>query len=180
MSDFSIDLETLGNRPYSVIIAIGICKFDRTSGEVSSGQSLLIDPDNAVDYGLNMDPSTVLWWMNQSDAARQVFQPGKGMMLPDALQIITNYLAAFGFDKQSCIWGNGSGFDVNLLENAYEKVGLKCPWNFWQARDMRTVVDLAGVNPKQDYVREGTHHNAIDDAQFQAMVIADCIRRLTA
>ena len=54
------------------------------------------------------------------------------------------------------------------------------PWKFWNVRDVRTVVDLAKPfrNLKKDYKRKGTHHNALDDAIFQASYVSDMTQAL--
>ena len=75
MIDFSIDLETLGNKPYSVILDIGIVAFHRDTDTVDEGTNILVNAQDCVAHGLRMNADTVLWWMNQSDAARSVFAP---------------------------------------------------------------------------------------------------------
>lgn len=174
MKDYSTDIETFGSRPYSVILSIGIVGFDRDTGEIDDGIELNIDAADCVAKGLRMDASTVLWWLKQSDQARAAIAGGSS--LEYALKMLTNYLNDTGFDKQSRVWGNGSGFDVNLLEDAYEVQGAKCPWQFWQARDVRTVVDLADLDKKA--YRDDNHHTALADAKAQAQMVIDGVHKL--
>lgn len=63
-------------------------------------------------------------------------------------------------------WGNGSTFDITILEAWFNAVGVRCPWKFWNVRDVRTAVDLLGINPKE-FTRDGTYHNALDDCLHQ-------------
>jgi hypothetical protein len=77
------------------------------------------------------------------------------------------------------VWGNGATMDISLTEEAYKfgGYGLTVPWAFRNIRDMRTIVDAADhVCPGfQSCVPQvGTAHNALDDAKYQAMRIAEC------
>lgn len=64
-------------------------------------------------------------------------------------------------------YGNGASFDLSILKAAYDAVGLKAPWKFWDERCYRTIKnDYSQIEPDE---RAGTHHNALDDAKFQAL-----------
>ena len=62
------------------------------------------------------------------------------------------------------VWGNGASFDNVILANAYEALGRRAPWQFWQDRCFRTVKSMY---PKLELARLGTYHNALDDAKWQ-------------
>lgn len=154
-----IDLETLGNKPGSVIVAIGAVKFG--SGEITSSFYERVDAESCVNLGLRMDCSTVMWWLKQESAARlEITKPGKD--LREVLQAFTAWLA----DPDAEIWGNGAAFDNVLLSDAYERAQLSRPWPFWNDRCYRT---LKSLRPDVPMPRTGTHHNALDDAKSQAM-----------
>lgn len=53
-----------------------------------------------------------------------------------------------------------------VLSMGFNAVGVRCPWKFWNVRDVRTAVDLLGINPKE-FTRDGTYHNALDDCLHQ-------------
>ena len=72
-------------------------------------------------------------------------------------------------------WGNGSGFDVNIMESLFTDYNNKAPWQFWMARDMRTFQEFIMENKKP--VREGLHHNALDDAIDQANFVIEGMKR---
>lgn len=178
MNDFSIDIETLGTTPYSVILSIGVQGFNRHNGLMDDGFEIVVNAEDCVAKGLRMDPSTVLWWLQQSDEARKVFAPSGGATLHYALDQLNEYFKREKFSKNSCIWGNGAGFDINLLEDAYRVTpGVPCPWHFWQSRDVRTVVDIAGLD-KKAYRHEGVHHTALADARNQARMVIDGVAQL--
>lgn len=178
-NDFSIDLETLGSKYNAPVLAIGIAAFNRDTGKVGPTHYVEIEIADAMRNGL-LTASTLVWWMSQSDSARQVFtKPSKNKLpLKTALQSTGDFLRGVGKGVPT-VWGNGSSFDITILEHAFDVAGegLEPPWSFWNIRDMRTAVDMAGVKTK-DYPRVGTHHNALDDAVFQAEVIADCFAKI--
>ncbi|WP_265102082.1 3'-5' exonuclease [Yersinia proxima] len=86
---------------------------------------------------------------------------------------------ATGVDKNDLVWGNGSIFDITILESWFASVDVAVPWEFGNVRDVRTVVDLSPLNVK-DFIREGVHHNALDDAIHQAKYVSAMIQSLRA
>ncbi len=156
MSNVMLDLETLGNGPESVIIAIGAVKFSK-EGITDDLFYTVVDPESCVQVGLKMDTSTVMWWMQQSDAARAAFKrPG------EPLSKVLEDFAAWCPDVP--VWGNGASFDNVILSSAYRATGIKRPWSYWNDRCYRTLKSMSKVK----FERTGTHHNALDDALYQA------------
>ena len=154
-----LDLETLGNKPGSVIVAIGAVKFGH--GEILETFYERVDAESCVQLGLRMDVSTVLWWMNQSDAARkEITQPGG--QLSEVLLRFSSWVK----DPDAEVWGNGASFDNVLLSDAYDRAQLPRPWTYRNDRCYRTVKSL---HPEVPMARGGTHHNALDDATAQAL-----------
>jgi hypothetical protein len=176
-TDASIDLETLGKHHYAAVISIGIVAFNRHTGDMDEGLNIVLNVEDVVKHGAQMDASTVIWWMQQSDAARKVFTPGGGVSVDYALKMVDNYFRDNNLGKNAGVWGNGPKFDVGLLEDLYRMAGKKEPWAYWQARDVRTVVDIANLD-KAAYRKKGTHHNAVDDARNQAQMVIDSIAAL--
>ncbi len=162
MNDVMVDLETLGNGPNSVIVAIGAVKFDLSSGKLGEEFYMVVDPESCVAHGLQMDVSTVLWWMGQSETARTVFSEPNKFPLPGVL----HEFAAFISKGDVKVWGNGASFDNVILANAYTKCEIDRPWKFWSDHCYRTVKALY---PHVKLERIGTHHNALDDAKSQAL-----------
>lgn len=152
-----LDLETLGNKPRSVIVAIGAVTF--WNGEIVSRFYERVDAKSCVDVGLRVDVDTVMWWLKQADEARlEITKPGAP--LPDVLLRFSTWLP-----KDAQVWGNGAAFDNVLLADAYDACVLKRPWAFWNDRCYRTMKSLY---PNVEMDRSGTHHNALDDAESQA------------
>jgi exodeoxyribonuclease VIII len=158
MNHVMVDLETLGNGSNAAIISIGAVAFDLDNG-LGSEFYMNVDPQSCVDAGMKMDVSTVMWWMQQSDAARSVFKV-KGA----PIEVVLSEFKAW-YPQAACLWGNGATFDNVILSNAYTAVGLSRPWHFTKDRCYRS---LKALRPEVKHDREGVHHHALDDAKFQA------------
>lgn len=155
-----VDLETLGNGSSAVIVSIGACKFDVLTGIADETFYAVVDPETCVAAGMQMDTSTVVWWMSQREEARKVFSDPAAVPIEDALHSFSAW-----YPEGAALWGNGASFDNTILASAYRLTGLQAPWKFWDDRCYRTLKNLS---PAIHYERVGTHHNALDDALSQA------------
>lgn len=168
-----VDIETLGTKPGSVILSIGAVAFSPYHGDLLSNAidnnrkfSCRIDLQSAMDYGLTIDSSTLLWWMKQSDQARyKAFEDGESLSLNDALVRLCAFIK---FHNIKYAWGNSASFDLGLLSVAFDKAELKTPWPFWGENCYRTIKNVAGVKGYKEIERVGLHHDALDDALHQA------------
>lgn len=153
-----LDLETLGNTSNSAIISIGAVEF--TEDGLGRDFYVLVDPQSCQDFKLQIDASTVMWWMQQSDEARAAFK-GKSLPLEIALSSFTEW-----FNPKAALWGNGATFDNVIMDNAYKAIGVRRPWHYTKDRCYRTLKALYPDITADE--REGTYHNALDDAVYQA------------
>ena len=156
-NNIMVDLETMGQNSNSAIIAIGAVRFSET---IQDSFYEIVDLQSSVDAGLEIDPSTIMWWMKQSDEARGAFAR-EGSSLIVALSDFSLWAG-----NHPIIWGNGADFDNVILANAYRAFSLKPPWAFWDSRCYRTLKNL---NRHIKMERSGTAHNALDDARTQAI-----------
>lgn len=166
-----LDLETMGTKPYSAIVAIGAVVFNVDKYVIEKEFYAAISLQSALSIGLTVDPGTVVWWLKQKDEAR--------MQIAEAAVHINHALMEFatlpGIDSLD-IWGNGSDFDNVLLSCAYERAQIKQPWSPFSNRCYRTIKNRA---PLQKIARVGTHHNALDDAKSQAFHLMKILRGMT-
>lgn len=178
-SDLMIDLETLGTAPGSVITQIGLCAFNprgSSSAAVREIQHELIhvNPQSCLDLGMTVSWSTIQWWLQQDEAARMTMaRPAVFCGLPDALEQLDQFIIrsmAMGF----FVWGNGSGFDVTLIEVAYRACNRAVPWSYRNVRDQRTLVKLAPCAALQ-FPKPDVAHDARADAIAQAEAVSLCI-----
>lgn len=168
MRHVMIDIETLGVTPDAAILAIGACAFDPETGDVGDTFYAGIELSYAI-KNRRIDADTLAWWLKQSEAARNAAFFQGTYTLREALEALTAWLPS-----PAVVWGNGSGFDITLLENAYLQVGLLVPWNYRNVRDMRTIVALEAVG-KDEIPPVGTAHNALDDAIWQATYVSKAL-----
>lgn len=181
-----IDLETLGTSSKAPVISIGACYFDETG--VKQHFYAVLDIKQQIDSGLRkVDADTIKWWMGQEGAAKKVFQEELGVQAIEGLQPVEYYytennrhsleeFSRFCFLHEDIKpWGNGSTFDITILESLLEDYNLLPPWKFYNIRDMRTFKEY--VYDGSETKREGTHHNALDDAIYQAEVVVEGMNR---
>lgn len=164
MQDVMLDLETMGNGPEAAIVAIGAVEFDIPTQQIGERFYIVVDLESAVSHGGVMDASTVLWWLKQSDVARAAFDlPGEDIAV--ALQKFAGWMEHRGNLDDVRVWGNGAAFDNVILASAYRRNCTTLPWQFCNDRCYRTV---KAQHPAVKMQRNGTHHNAVDDAESQA------------
>lgn len=177
----SIDLETLGTSADSKILSIGVHAICAETGQVArfyTGCSI------ASQDHRTQSASTLTWWEGQSAEARVALDYAKSDSCPTletALSELAIWLGKLGETHNVYVWGNGSDFDIAMLNHAYKQISDFVPWNFRNSRDMRTLYDITlrfGMDIKTATKRVGTHHNALDDAQFQADVIMESLRQI--
>ena len=155
------DLETLDNRPSAAIISIGAVAFDPDKREIVDRFYQVLDKDDCICHGLTVSRDTLNWWLKQSEAARAVFSaPGRLGLMP-ALMAYSQWWR--DVDAQ-IVWANGTDFDTVIMTYAYDRLQADPPWKFYNTRCYRTVKNLYPT----EFPRTGTHHNAVDDAEYQA------------
>ena len=160
-----LDLETLGNRPGSALVAIGAVKFG--NGEILEEFYQRIDLESCIQLGLVMDSSTVLWWLKQADGPRlEITQPGRHIC-----EVLVNF-SQWVADPDAEMWGNGATFDNVLLACAYDAAIRPRPWKHSGDRCYRTMKNL---HPEVLMARDGVHHHALDDARDQARHLMDIL-----
>lgn len=168
--EISIDLESMSLEPNAMILAIGAIEFDRVTGQLGNTFYRTIDI-TAKGGGGVIDPSTVQWWMNQSQLARdRVFADPESVPLAQALIDFSEWL---GFDESLPegefpdvhLWQRGDK-DNQWLTCAYEGLQLAMPYRYNQISDQRTITNLF---PKGffDY-GDSVAHDALSDATAQA------------
>lgn len=160
MRNVMIDLETLGHERKSVILSVGAVEFDLQAGELGRRFYKVIHAGSAQALGLTVNAMTAIWWMKQSAEARFAVCEG-GLPIREVLTDFAAWLP-----KDPCPWGNSASFDVGMMEDAYRAAGMPVPWKWWGERCYRTVKNLYPHVPLPEAT--GTHHNALDDAVFQA------------
>jgi len=175
MNNLMIDLETLSCQDDAVLLSIGACYFCIETGEIGETFHKAINIQNSINGKRTIDASTLLWWLEQGDDAKKVFNASKKA---DGLKIVMNQFAEF-VKPNAKPWGNGISFDLVKLKTAFKLCRIKTPWEFWNERDVRTIVEmgeLLKINYKKSYVFDGVEHDALDDARHQAKYVSAIYR----
>lgn len=168
MKNIMLDLETMGVSANSAIVAIGAVEFDKDLGIIDRFYET-VDLQSCIDKGLDVDGGTVIWWMKQSEEARRALTKDN-IPLKEALQKFRDWMGKGNVQ----VWGNGSDFDNTILINAFQKFRVMAPWPYHSNRCYRT---LRYSFPSFDMERVGTHHNAVDDAEYQAKYLIELVKK---
>lgn len=171
MKNIMLDLETLGVTPGAAILSIGAVEFD-FSGKLGRSFYRNVSPASCEAIGLRSEPSTVAWWERQSAAAKDALMVDRKSIT----EAVAEFAKWLGRADWLNIWSHGAAFDTVILEAAFRAVGAPVPWRFVNVRDTRTVFDLFDLDLR-DLNRAGTHHNALDDAKFQAIAVAKALAK---
>lgn len=175
-----MDIETTGVRPGCRVLSIGLVEFD----EKGTIDSLLVHPKLSDQVGVD-DGKTMGWWDTQSAEAKSVFADNH--ILGESVEYVYKRIKTFiddlvdarkslsqGLEKVDvCIWGNGATFDNSIVQNMFYAKGLPIPWNTFGDRCYRTAINMLGRPSLQ---RSGVHHNALDDAIYQANCLIRAIK----
>lgn len=157
-----LDCESLGVSNTPVLLSIGAVKFNET--EILDRFHVAIDPETCTPFGLKIDASTVMWWMQEElGEARKALLGHEQHMLTDALRGFAQWLG----DDVHGVWGNGAASDNVWLRNAYAAIGDDCPWGFRQDRCYRTFKTIFN-DPELRPEDQGVAHDALADAMWQA------------
>lgn len=162
MNDVMIDVETLDTRPSTVILSIGAVRFNIEQPEVIGDTfHVYVDIDSCLAHGRTVSGSTIMWWLDQDQAAREKLLRAARVPLKSALLELSTFIT-----EKDRVWGNGASFDNAILADAYRSVGLPQPWRYWGDMCYRTLKNLYPHVKKPAFT--GVQHDALDDAIHQA------------
>lgn len=165
---YVLDLETLGKGPQAAIVAIGCVRVE--NGQLAGEFYERIDLQSAMAQGGQVDGSTIQWWLSQSEEARvEVNGMQDSLPIHIALELLASFMRKGEFEEPR-VWGNGSTFDNVITTTALERCGIQRPWEYWNDRDLRTLVELYPA-AKQGLEFEGVKHHALHDARHEAKIL---------
>ncbi|EPU6122898.1 3'-5' exoribonuclease domain-containing protein [Klebsiella pneumoniae] len=178
-----VDLETMGKKHNAPIVAIGAVVFDPATDSIGESFYKVVCLESSVNWGAVIDPSTVIWWLKQSSEARSAIVNDDAIPLLDALLQFREFVSdnVAGGSKKAQVWGNGASFDNSILRSSYDCIAEDYPWEYWNDRDVRTMVELGqaiGFDPKTTIPFEGDRHNALADAIHQARYVSAIWERI--
>lgn len=166
MKDVMFDLETWGTRAGCAIRSIGAVLFDPYSQMLGAKFYVNVERQSCVDSGMHVDPGTEAWWSRQSQAAQDALMKDQ-KPIEDA---ITRFNQWFRVNGGEFVWSQGANFDEPIYTEACRLIGKKPPWKFYNTRCTRTAYGISDFNVFT-MKRQGTYHNALDDAIHQARCV---------
>ncbi|WP_293913146.1 MULTISPECIES: 3'-5' exonuclease [unclassified Sphingobacterium] len=173
MKNVMIDIETLGTKPYSVILSIGAIEFDINTGEIKDTFYRVISTRTSHEAGLLTDLDTIKWWLLQNDESRDKLLKGESYLILSLVDL----MLFVGENKNTCVWSNSPSFDLSLIRNACERTSINVSWEFWQERDVRTISSLM-PSIRKSMIFDGITHYAIDDCKHQIKYLVKILNKL--
>lgn len=177
-----LDLETMGTGPDAAIVSIGAVLFD----PLADGNGLLPGEGrgewyrrtslaDAMHQGGQADASTILWWLQRSEAARGELV-GRAESMLESLSSLGYWMRLHAVDE---VWSNGADFDLVILGGAYRRASIAKPWSHKQQRCFRTLRALYPHAEKTVQSDDAdTRHHALADARWQARVAVAILREM--
>lgn len=175
-SDVVVDLETMGTGNDAQVISIGAIRMRldgrddlETIREPARCFYRVLDRVDQMRRGRVINADTQKWWDSQSEEARAVL----GETGHDPATVLEDFSEYCNGAKR--MWGNGNMFDNAILRSLFSDYEVAYPFNFWSDLDMRTLTYLWNKltgwvsNGKRPDIRVGVEHNALDDAQSEAL-----------
>lgn len=192
--EVTIDLETLdvpgSKKRLPVILSIGATVFDPTkiatvedfvgdrekfqtaieSGKPFASYGMYYTPVSlaqSLQLGFTHSPSTLEWWSKQG----YNLLAQSAAMMDKLIDTLKDFAAWFKQTKAKKVWANAPTFDLSILREAFDHLGLgDVDIYFRHERDVRTVIDFAEVNwipSPEGFVK----HHGLCDAIHEAMMI---------
>jgi hypothetical protein len=157
-----VDIETYATIPGSVILSLGLCRFNWNGPGFGYYQTY----NPLTQYGRIKNVKTEEWWASQGGA------PIHGTLdLKFGLEQFIDLLERNKFNSGDTIeiWAQGTDFDIVILEDAMRSFGLAVPWAYRAKSDLRTLIKY-NKDILIDDIINTTKHNAMSDAIYQAKV----------
>lgn len=174
---FVLDLETQSTRAHAAITSIGIVYL-----RLHAATKALMDRHEfyvrtAPHPGAHVCAETLAWWQQQDEKARREVDGSQTRItMALALELAAHFIEAQAPNKaQRLLWGNGPSFDNAILAEAYRAHGLEQPWEYWNDRDLRTLLALH-PSAKQLATFTGIKHHALHDARHEAALLVHALQ----
>jgi hypothetical protein len=164
-----IDIETFGTKKDSVVLSIAVTPFnEKEISEKSYYHTLPIE--SQLKLGRKISQDTWNWWSEQS--LNPITKPSIGDDLKPYLIELSSFIYDLmeGSNDEFRVWSNPPQFDIDILEDLYEKVNLKPVWDHYNQCDVRTVKKVLGKSRYEDIVNKSAH-NPIEDNIYQIKIV---------
>ncbi len=167
--DLMIDIETAGNTSRASMLQLAGVYFDRMTGELGDEFCMNVDEQSCVDLGFHSDKSTREWWATQDQDILKAITENAHPVI-NVIQEFNDFLK-----RGTPVWSHAT-FDFVIVNNYFNSIDIS-GMPFRSARDIRTLVDLSGIDLSA-YDWSGKTHNALDDCKFQIKYCVDALNAL--
>ena len=172
--ELMFDLETLDTTPDAVVLSVGAVVFHQ-GGDACIIDRLyrVLDIQAQIDAGRTISQSTLLWWMEQSEVARDAaFIDDRAP--PALVSLALNHFSEkYGISR---FWAGPSTFDFPIWDSLAQDCHFRAPWTYRQTRDLRTIVDESGISiDAEDEKWSGSDevpHHPVYDCERQINLLA--------
>ena len=170
-----VDLETLSLKPNAYIRSVGAVFF----GPDYLGPRFYESCDGSTQEGADISEATLSWWKDQSPEAKAALANPMHNGLNDTLTRFSQWIhqeidytlsgmlqRGEEMKLELWVWSNGADFDTVILSNAFARLGLPTPWQFYNVRCYRTLKNIFRNIRAEEF--KGAKHDALADAVHQA------------
>lgn len=178
-----IDLETMGQSSNCPVASIGAVAFNGENigtleDHMLAGNTFEAVLDLSMQSNRKWDGSTVYWWLNQEEAARNRIQKRPLLSPQDGLMALREWIKKYQpMSGKDSFWSYGASFDLPILESMFRQYGVPNPITYWKGLCARTITSLGYPN-KPPKIDDHLGHSALDDAHRQAVWLTDVFNRL--
>lgn len=180
----AMDTETLGVTDNAIITSIAVTPFKLIETDITFDEllertffvKLKAKTQNKL-YGRVAEKSTLAWWAGQSAETKQYsFKSHVDDVHPkEALIELNRFIKSTDYEwNSSYVFERGMGFDTTKMQSLYTQCDVKIGFNFWRAREIRTINDLIGDvsngkwEPNEGRPANFIEHHAKHDAAMDA------------
>lgn len=191
MINVIFDFESLGLNENSVLLSLGVVAFDTKDYDIQSDgvettfnklleQGLYVKLDakeQTQKYKRTIDKSTLMWWTEQGEEAKDVLRKSDDDVSLDRMELLLkDYFELNGVTKNTPVWSRGYTEpmwyeSVKLNLNTYGSI------RHYQYRDIRTLLNVMiedkylsrnhinTIKQPENFIK----HNALHDVCFDAV-----------
>lgn len=165
--DLMIDVECAGIGDRGALMSIGACFFSLEDCSIGPTFYRAINLATSVRDGGEIDPATMIFWLSQSQAARDAVRFSTADVRV-VMQEFSDFIGEHSRHQDVRPYGNSAKFDLAKIEFACKAAGVKTPWFWTQERCFRTIRNLYPNVPYDPSQKGDDAHHALADAKFQA------------
>jgi len=180
-----LDCETLSLDARALVTQIALYPFDMETEELIHDALhifLPIQPQLDIIPARKISAETFVWWMQQNDDARQIFDHNIGDDFEELPILMRQLIRRFDklTDKRNYeLICRGPQADEVWVRTLLEDCGLRAPWRYDKVVDLRTLMRYAGLHTADIPEPQGfIPHRADWDCKYQIAQYLEAKRRL--